>query len=180
MTIYTKSGDNGTSFIIGKDEISKSDPTFEVFGTLDEMNSVLGFVISDSRFSSEAKNFLSDIQSNLFKIGSLIGASNLPDSYLWLKNKTLRLEDKIDDMEEKLPDLNKFILPGGSKEASKIHMARSVCRRLERVVVSFYENQKIEKQDFVLMYINRLSDFLFCLARYINFKLDYDETTWKN
>lgn len=180
MAIYTKNGDGGNSIIIGKDRISKSNPAFEVLGTIDELNSSLGIVISDSQFSEEATDFLCGIQSNLLKLGSLISNVKISGSYEWLKEELESLEDKIDGMENELPKLTKFILPGGSNEASYIHLSRSICRRLERVIVSYYEDPRVDRQDFVLMYINRLSDFLFTLARYINFKLGYEEKIWKN
>lgn len=180
MSIYTKNGDNGTSYIIGRRDISKSQPIFDVLGTLDELNSILGIAISEVPFSNEAEDFLLSIQKNLFRVGSLVGNSNADlDQYSWLEGEILKLENAIDETEKQLPKLTRFILPGGSQGAAKLHLARAVCRRLERRVVEFYESSEKGVSKFVLMYINRLSDFLFVLARYINLKLNYEEKTWK-
>ena len=180
MPIYTKNGDDGTTNTIGNERKSKSSLVFEVLGTLDELNSVLGVLASEINFSEEAKDFIHQTQSNLFKIGSLVANPNSRSmDFDWLEDQIITLEKRIDEMDDELPLLKKFILPGGSNQAAKVHLSRSVCRRLERRVVYYYENTPVNKENFVLMYINRLSDFLFTLARYINLKLNHEEKVWK-
>lgn len=160
MPIYTRTGDNGTTALFGGRRVSKSDPQVVAYGSVDELTSFIGFLIE--KVSSSDKEFLTDIQNNLYIIMSFLSGAPLKNSSLALEVK--KIEKRIDEMEEKLPKLTHFILPQGSKQTSLAHVARTVCRRAEREVVRCFEKSQI------LPYLNRLSDYLFVLARLYNKK----------
>jgi len=174
--IYTKIGDKGQTLLIGGGLVSKSLPRVDMYGELDELNSHLGLVIAllstHKNKLQEEIHFLTGVQRVLFDLGALFACERRN----WTKyklppfNKTLVgvVEQQIDKLSSKLPELTGFILPGGSTGASQLHVCRSVCRRVERTVVRFSQDDATEIPDGALQYINRLSDYLFVLARYVN------------
>jgi len=170
MKIYTKTGDLGQTSLIYGGRFAKSEDIFEVLGTLDELNALLGLMPS---------NQIATIQSCLFELGALL-ANQMAKSadFAIFGDYTSQLEDTIDDLEEKLPTLRNFILPGGSSKAAYFHLARAVCRRLERALVRLYKKRTIGRK-YTFMYINRLSDLLFVLARTTNHKLRKKDIIWR-
>ena len=176
MVIYTKRGDRGKTSLYDKTpeqrkRTSKDTLRIEALGAIDELNSYLGVVISSSEDIALNKK-LKDIQNNLLTIGSLLAGSSLR----FFKTNTRRLEKEIDEMEGRLPVLSNFILPGGSKIASKLQYARTLARKAERTLVTLNEEKNVKTQ--VLTYINRLSDHLFMLAREINHKMEVKDEVW--
>ena len=179
--IYTKTGDKGTTSLIGGTKVPKSDLRIESYGTVDELNSWIGVVV-DHIQDAATKQTLKEIQDRLFTIGSSLACD--PDKEPKLKIPDLHeadivfLEQEIDRMNESLPPMKAFILPGGAPAVSFAHVARCVCRRAERLCVTLQvENQYIEP--LVLKYLNRLSDYLFVAARYIGQLQGAEEIQWK-
>lgn len=181
LKIYTKTGDKGTTSLIGGTKVSKSHLRIESYGTVDELNSFIG-LCSDAITHSKSKIVLKEIQDRLFTIGSSLACDpekeplmKLPD----LKESDISfLENEIDSMNEVLPVMKNFILPGGHVAISQLHVARCVCRRAERVCVAMQENEMFI-DGIVLRYLNRLSDYLFVLARFIGHDLGVEEIAWK-
>lgn len=179
--IYTKTGDKGQTSLIGGTRVSKSHIRIESYGTIDELNSYLGLV-NDLTNDSKINDWILEIQDRLFTIGSELATSptkevkmKLPD----LHNSDINwLEMKIDEMNEQLPEMRSFILPGGHQGASACHVARCICRRAERLCVHMRELDE-EVSDVILQYLNRLSDFLFVLARYITHINGKNEIPWR-
>ena len=181
--IYTRTGDYGTSALLssGPNRFSKDSLVFEVLGTIDELSSTLGIVLSSCSFPLISKE-LQNIQYCLFEIGSCIAANNLSSRFAFNDSTLIQnLEEQIDKMTNELPKLRHFILPGGkSSTASYLHFSRSVCRRCERLVTKWLNNQNEGQQETIMgIYINRLSDYLFTLARYITFKEGHDEMIYQ-
>ncbi|NOZ48077.1 MAG: cob(I)yrinic acid a,c-diamide adenosyltransferase [Chlorobi bacterium] len=179
MKIYTKKGDSGkTSLLTGK-IVSKSDIRIDAYGTVDELNSFVG-LLRDYIEMKELKDTLLIIQNNLFIIGSHLASDkieikNLPE----LTSQDISfLENSIDEMQEKLTPLTYFILPGGHKTISYCHVARSICRRAERLTEKLSQNETINPQ--VIKYLNRLSDFLFVFARLLAKELNIVEIKWEH
>lgn len=173
MPIYTKKGDRGTAGLFGTERrFPKSSLIFEVLGTIDETNSYLGLAAS---FTKEPyfKNKISQVQKTLFKLGSIVAGARFSIP----KSLVTKYEKEIDVWTAAMPKLNSFILPGGSKATSTLFVARSVVRRLERLLVKLSDEQKVKPN--LLVYINRLSDYLFTLARYINFREGAVEVPWR-
>jgi len=156
MKIYTKTGDEGMTALFGGQRIAKSDIQVETYGTVDELSSVIGMVISVIH-NHQDQIFLTHIQKNLYQCMSQLAGSKMSLSFLI--QETEKLEKSIDMMDKKLIPLDHFILPQGGVEASWMHIARTVCRRAERNVVRF------TKEKNIVQYLNRLSDFLFVIAR---------------
>jgi len=185
MKIYTKTGDSGTSGIIGGDRLSKDDAIFEAYGTLDEFNGHLGLV--HSILVKESLNDLAKIillvQSEVFSAGSLLATpptKRSPDTEKAHQSIITVLEQEIDKMETELPELKNFILPGGSLDSGFVQVARAVARRAERNIIHLYLLKPDWKISNLAPFINRLSDFLFVLARYVNFKVGGAENIWTN
>lgn len=190
MKIYTKTGDNGESGYIGG-RLPKDHLLFEVVGTLDELNSILGIVqtqIKNEKLEIKNQFGIETIQSLIFSIGAIIAGGK---SKVDFKEVTLNLEKDIDLMESSLEPLKNFILPGGSKIAAYIHHSRSICRRTERLMIKFKNstdfNSLIDLKTYsltkgkyaeIVKFINRLSDWMFVLARFINKKSAISETIW--
>lgn len=179
MKIYTKKGDDGFTSLIGGTRVSKAAIRIEAYGTVDELNSYIGWV-RDLTSREDQKNVLIEIQDRLFTIGSHLASDsekskmNLPE----LKEKDISfLENKIDEMNNDLPEMKSFILPGGHPSVSCCHVARCICRRAERAVVLLSENETVNKQ--IIVYLNRLSDFLFVLARILSKDFSAQEIPWK-
>ncbi|MBI4100770.1 cob(I)yrinic acid a,c-diamide adenosyltransferase [Candidatus Microgenomates bacterium] len=168
--IYTKKGDKGKTTVCGM-EVEKNHPRLVVLGVLDELSSSLGVVLA---FSSELK-ILSEIQEDLMEIGSEIalGDRNVGGK---LEQRVIILEKEIDQIWEDLPPLVNFILPQGGKVGSLLHFSRSICRRAEREAVILSQKEKIAPE--IIIYLNRLSDFLFALARWVNKNEGFEEKIW--
>ncbi len=181
MKIYTKTGDKGTTSLIGGTKVSKSHVRIESYGTIDELNSFIG-LCADSINDLHSKVSLKEIQDRLFTIGSSLACD--PDKEPKLKLPDLKesdisfLEQEIDKMNDVLPVMKNFILPGGHISVSHLHVARCVCRRAERICVLMQDN-KMFIDETVIKYINRLSDYLFVLARYIAKLNNAEEIVWK-
>lgn len=179
MKIYTKKGDHGQTSLIGGTRVSKSHLRIEAYGTVDELNSYIGWV-RDLTNNLSDQELLIDIQDRLFTIGSHL-ASDPETSRMKLpemnEENSVQLEKAMDQMELQLPEMKSFVLPGGHPAVSCIHVARCVCRRSERLVVLLNETSPVDP--FILKYLNRLSDFLFVLARFITLKTGAIETPWK-
>ena len=179
MKIYTKTGDAGQTSLFGGSRVSKSDLRIESYGTVDELNSWVG-LMRDNLTDVPMHEILKAIQDRLFTIGALLAADpkkpRLKKPNLHEKDVKI-LENEIDRMNESLEPLKVFILPGGHPVVSFAHIARCVCRRAERLVVALSENEKIDP--LAVKYLNRLSDFLFVLARWIGRKMNAEEIPWE-
>jgi cob(I)alamin adenosyltransferase len=179
--IYTKTGDKGSTSLIGGTKVPKNDLRIETYGTVDELNSWIGH-INDLLNNADLKEELKEVQDRLFTIGSSLATD--ADKEPKMKLPDLRAEDitflekKIDFMTEQLPEMKSFILPGGHPTVSAIHIVRCVCRRAERLAVSLQQHD-IFVDEQVIQYLNRLSDYLFTLARYAGLKLGAEEVAWK-
>lgn len=179
MKIYTKTGDKGTTSLFGGKIVHKSDARLEAYGTIDELNSHIGLLISYAN-ERELNADLITIQNKLFTIGSNL--ANDPEKGIELKtisdDDISHLELSIDRMDEKLEPLRNFILPGGSISIAQAHVCRTVCRRAERRIV-LLEIQD-ENTERIIRYVNRLSDYLFTVARHLAFVERVDEVIWKS
>jgi cob(I)alamin adenosyltransferase len=179
--IYTKTGDDGTSGLIGGTRVSKSDIRLEAYGTVDELNSWIGLLCT-GQFDPVCFITLQMIQNKLFVIGSILATDPDKIQASGLKvscdeSDINKIEAEIDRMQSLLPPLNNFILPGGSTLAAYAHIARTVCRRAERRISTL--DKIAGKEVNIGIFINRLSDYLFVLARYINHLKNADETIWQ-
>lgn len=189
MPIYTRTGDRGqTSFRNGQ-RISKSDIRVEAYGTVDELNSVIGVALVEAQISKrktqkhnlKLKTELIKIQNDLLDIGSSLANPTMnhkPSTINYLQERVKEFEDFIDRMTKQMPVLKNFILPGGGKTGALLHFARTVCRRAERNMVKLSEKEQINSE--IIIYINRLSDLLFTMARYLNYKEKYQDIIWVN
>jgi cob(I)alamin adenosyltransferase len=180
--IYTKTGDKGQTSLIGGTRVPKYHDRIEAYGTLDELNSYVG-LIRDQQINWELKNALIEIQDRVFTAESLLAAD--PSVELKALPKLIDeditfLENEIDKMNETLPALSSFILPGGHTTVSYCHIARCICRRAERLTIKLVEKAPETFQgELVIKYLNRLSDYFFVLARRIAYDLGADETPWR-
>ncbi|MBT8271731.1 MAG: cob(I)yrinic acid a,c-diamide adenosyltransferase [Bacteroidia bacterium] len=185
MKIYTKTGDKGTTSLFGGTRLPKHHIRIESYGTVDELNSYLG-LLCDQEIKTEYKAKLNQIQHNLFTIGSTLatdpekdkrkdGKSRLNISLID-ESAIAFLETEMDTMDKSLPPMTHFILPGGHQTVSFCHIARCVCRRAERLVVALSEQETVPGE--VLTYLNRLSDYLFVLARKLTQDLGAEEVKW--
>lgn len=190
VKIYTRSGDKGMTSLVGGTRVSKSDPRLESYGTVDELNSILGMARAELRQLDLAgakpglhllAEQLEKIQNRLFNLGSLLACedarmkSRLP---VISEAHIAELEQQIDVMTEQLPELKEFILPGGHKLAATLHFARTVCRRAERLTIFLYDDRQIE-DPLLLHFLNRLSDYLFVAARFANFLTGISDIKWQ-
>ncbi len=179
MKIYTKTGDSGNTSLIGGTRVPKHHLRIETYGTIDELNSYIG-MIRDHLQEEQVVDILKEIQDRLFTIGSLLAADpvksrmTLPDLN---ESDVVLLEKEIDRMNETLPELKSFILPGGHPNSSWCHLARCVCRRSERLVSHLSEENEVNA--LVLVYLNRLSDYLFVLSRKAIYDQGKNEIAWK-
>ena len=178
MKIYTKTGDKGFTSLIGGTRVPKHNIRIESYGTVDELNSWIG-LIRDQQIDARHKEILKQIQETLFVIGSHLAADperskmTLPDLDI---SEVELLEKTIDQMNDQLPDLTHFILPGGSTVVSYCHLARCVCRRAERAVTYLAENSTVD--ELTIIYLNRLSDYFFVFARKLANELNVAENQW--
>lgn len=177
MTIVTKTGDNGDTGLVGGVRVSKADARIHAYGTVDELNAVLGVVLADGSLPTSVAEGLGRIQHQLFTLGADL-ATPL-DSAIVTKRITAAhvdaLEKWIENFEQALPALQKFILPSGTKSGAHLHLARTVCRRAERWMVSLQQHDGVNAQ--ALVYMNRLGDLLFLLARAVNRDAKREEET---
>jgi len=179
MKIYTKTGDKGDTSLFGGQRVPKDALRIEAYGTVDELNSVLGLALSEST-NLDIREILTSIQTRLFEVGADLATPRSVEKKQVRRvepRDVQQLEKIIDTLERELKPLKSFILPGGSGAASKLHFARTVCRRAERVVVRLSRNEDIGEA--IIMYLNRLSDLLFVLARYTNSISKVPEVKWK-
>lgn len=178
MKIYTKTGDKGQTSLIGGTRVPKHHSRIETYGTVDELNSYIG-LISCQDINENYKLLLKEIQDRLFTIGSSLAADpekskmKIPDLH---DSDISLLESEMDTMNEVLPPLKHFILPGGNTVVSYCHVARCVCRRAERLTVALAEDSFVDER--VTIYLNRLSDYLFVLARKLNMDFNTEENIW--
>ena len=178
MPIYTKFGDKGKTSLYAGKTVSKASIRVEAYGTIDELNSFLGVILSKSKHK-DLNEELTKIQNDLFEIGSsLANPAKNKDKLLtaYLKKRVKDFEKEIDTKTEKLPELENFILPGGGEMGSFLHFARTIIRRAERKAVKLSQAEDINSE--ILVYLNRFSDFLFTYARAINYKEKQKETIW--
>ncbi len=180
MKIYTKTGDDGTTGLLNGVRVQKYSLRVECYGTIDELNSIIGL----ARASCEHKkldNDLESISNTLFNLGSDLATPYKPEPkfrVIRLKDEEITfLENLIDEYTAQLPKLRHFILPGGTRCASYLHNARTVCRRAERLIVKLSEDVEIGEN--IVKYVNRLSDYLFTAARYANFLSNVPDVEWK-
>lgn len=185
MKVYTKTGDSGKTSLFGGTRVPKYHIRIESYGTIDELNSYIG-LIRDQKIDTIYKNILQKIQKKLFTLGAVLAT---PPEKETLKNGKKRLnintitnndiqllEQKIDLMDSSLPPMTHFVLPGGHTTVSFCHIARCICRRAERLTVQLNETEPIDEN--ILKYLNRLSDYLFVLARKLSYELQADEVKW--
>lgn len=181
IKIYTKTGDLGKTSLIGGTKVAKNNIRIEAYGTVDELNSFIGLT-SDQISHDPSKIVLKEIQDRLFTIGSSLACD--PEKEPSLKIPDLKesdiefLEKEIDRMNEELTPMKSFILPGGHIAISTAHVTRCVCRRTERLCVNMKENN-LFVDPLVIKYLNRLSDYLFILARFIGHRLKVEDIPWK-
>ena len=181
LKIYTKTGDGGKTSLIGGTKVPKSHIRIESYGTVDELNSYIG-LCGDHISDQASKTMLKEIQDRLFTIGSSLACD--PDKEPLMKMPDLKtadielLESSIDSMNETLPVMKSFILPGGHPAVSHLHVARCICRRAERICVHMQEEQ-LFIDPLEIQYLNRLSDYLFVLARYTGHLAGAEEVAWK-
>lgn len=185
MKIYTKTGDGGITALFGGTRVPKDHARIESYGTVDELNSYIG-LIRDQEIDAHYKTILIEIQDRLFTVGAILAT---PPEKEVLKNGELRLknlgivatdieflENEIDSMEESLPPMTHFILPGGHPTVSHCHIARCIFRRAERLAVHLSHNEPVS--EIAIQYLNRLSDYLFVLARKLSKDLNAEEIQW--
>ncbi|AWI25907.1 cob(I)yrinic acid a,c-diamide adenosyltransferase [Flavobacterium pallidum] len=185
MKVYTKTGDKGTTALFGGTRVPKDHIRIESYGTIDELNSYIGLV-RDQEIGTTYKNILIEVQDRLFTIGAILAT---PPEKEVMKNGELRLqnlgleekdiellENEIDSMESTLPQMTHFVLPGGHTTVSYCHIARCVCRRAERLAVHLSHNEPVP--ELAIKYLNRLSDYLFVLARKLTTDLGAEEVKW--
>ena len=181
--IYTKLGDKGETSIIGQNKIDKHDIRIEAYGTVDELNSYIGLIRSfdEVKAIDYVSNFLIKCQNTLFKVGSYLAQTeekrNKNKNFLIIESDIKDLENIIDDIEKKTPPITRFILPGGTIISSHFQIARTICRRSERKITFYNKKEKLD--DNLLIYINRLSDFLFVAGRFLLNRSQSKELFWE-
>lgn len=178
MKVYTKTGDKGTTGLLGGARVSKSDVRIEAYGSVDELNSWVG-LLRDLPSNSTRNEIFRQIQDRLFVIGSWLameGAENVYNIPEIKEENIETLENEMDAMDALLPTLKNFVLPGGDISISYTHIARTVCRRAERQVIRLAELAPVS--EMIIKYLNRLSDFLFVLSRKLTLELNVKETYW--
>ena len=185
MKVYTKTGDNGTTALFGGTRVPKHHIRIDSYGTVDELNSYIG-LIRDQDIDKKSKETLIEIQDNLFTLGAILATD--PEKTILKNGKerlnipkiteedVLALEQHIDEMETNIPPMTHFVLPGGHTTVSYCHIARCVCRRAERLASALYEVSPFDER--ALKYLNRLSDYLFVLARKLSYDLGAEEVKW--
>ncbi|KYG75674.1 MULTISPECIES: cob(I)yrinic acid a,c-diamide adenosyltransferase [Roseivirga] len=179
MKIYTKTGDSGTTSLLGGARVSKAHIRIEAYGTVDELNSYIG-LLRDQEVNSSRKEILKTIQDRLFTIGADLATEPGKDKVVkpdLLESDIQVLESAMDAMDDQLPALTSFVLPGGHQSVSFSHIARCVCRRAERISIALNDQEPISP--LVIQYLNRLSDYLFVLGRIMAQELQAEEVKWE-
>lgn len=178
MKIYTKTGDKGTTGLFGGGRVSKSSPRIAAYGEIDELNAILGIVCAETPHEP-IRTALTQVQSALFTLGAqLASPSKDPKIEVVTAADVDGLERQIDVISESLPQLRSFILPGGGKTAAYLHLARTVCRRAERMMVHLADVPDESVDHWLLVYVNRLSDYLFTMARLANQLEKIEDVPW--
>lgn len=186
--VYTKTGDKGTTSLADGSRVSKADLRLETYGTVDELNAVVGLcrssLESSQTLSKTARKLMDDwlecVQNDLFNLGGDLAtpiASRWENMVLVGEAEISRLEQMIDELQDSLPPLREFVLPGGTRANAELHLARTVCRRAERFAVQLQEHAEINPQ--AIPFLNRLSDFLFVASRWVQHESGVAEVTWK-
>src|SRR5258708_8510387 len=176
MPIYSRTGDKGKTSLFDGTRVLKSHDRVNTYGTIDELNSMIGVVIAHlTTKNKEQKKELEKIQHDLLDIGSALATPH-PMPVVGLENRPKEFEKLIDDMTKKMPELKAFILPGGGKAGSLLHVSRTIVRRAERQLVALMQKEKVD--DAIVIYLNRLSDLFFTMARYVNYVEKKKEITW--
>lgn len=183
VKIYTRTGDKGKTSLYGGERVHKTHLRVEAYGTVDELSAAIGVAIAETQNSklktknhkSKIKSELENIQSDLFKVAAVLAnpSSSKPPQ---MSGRVEHFEKLIDEMTKQLPELRNFILPGGGKAGSLLHQARTICRRSERRIVELMQEEHIPSE--ILVYMNRLSDLLFTMARFVNHKEKHREILW--
>jgi cob(I)alamin adenosyltransferase len=180
IKIYTKTGDDGTTGLIGGSRVKKYDLRLEAYGTVDELNATIG-VLRSAKLPADVVEVLSKIQNKLFNIGSLLASDEKGEAFtasLAITESDIQIVEKaIDSYQNQLPELTNFIIPGGDFSSAQCHVARTVCRRAERRILEFAEHSKVQPE--IVIYVNRLSDFFFVLSRKLAFDNNIEEVSWK-
>lgn len=174
ISIVTKTGDNGTTGLLGGSRVSKASPRLHAYGTVDELNAILGLVLSEENLSDALRDPLTALQHTLFRLGADLSAPATLHIERMTETDVTGLEEWITTLEQRLPPLQNFIVPGGCRSAALLHSARTICRRAERWVVALAEEEHINPHTKV--YLNRLSDYLFLAARTANHEQGHGET----
>lgn len=180
--LYTRTGDQGLTSLVGGERVKKNSVRLEAYGTLDELSSAIGLITSDKDCTNDVKGHLLKVQNELFNLGAYLATAapqgqetscaSLADG-----SRIQALESWIDALDEQTPKIRAFVLPGGCVTAARCHMARTICRRAERAIITLSETEYADPA--VIRYVNRLSDYLFIAARYENFKQGEEEIIWK-
>jgi len=180
MKIYTRTGDDGTTGLFGGSRVSKADPRIDCYGTIDELNAGIGLAaVVANGSAAKLGSMLADVQNELFVIGSHLATPSSANASALLPVEEIaiaRLEQQIDEAEADLPTLRNFILPGGSELSGRLHLARTICRRAERLLVAFASSTAIDGIE--IRYLNRLSDWLFVQARWANHVQGVTDVPW--
>lgn len=179
--LYTRTGDTGTTSLIGGARVAKDSLRLNAYGSLDELSAFIGVIVSDPACLAEEKNRLMEVQNMLFNIGCYLAtplqSGEKTQATDLDQDDMQKMEEWIDKLDEQTPPVRAFILPGGSPLAAKTHVARTVCRRAERNIITLASEEYVDP--LVIAYINRFSDYLFILSRYFNFMEGIPEITWK-
>ena len=188
MSIYTRTGDKGKTRLYQGKTVSKASPRVEAYGSVDELNSAIGVAIIEVKSSKlkvqSLERELTAIQNDLFEIGASLsnphsaGSGQARSKVHGLNSRVAQFEKIIDDLTKRLPELSNFVLPGGGRAGSLLHLTRTVCRRAERRIVELSQRERVDSS--IIIYMNRLSDLLFMFARFINFKEKKKEILWKS
>jgi cob(I)alamin adenosyltransferase len=178
MKIYTKKGDAGETGLYGGARVSKDELRIRAYGTIDELNAALGIILSDAELPAQVRARLDRLQSELFQLGGELATprgKSVPMELL-SSAQVEQMETEIDSMESALPELKNFVLPAGSKPSAHLHLARTICRRAERTLVTLNRAESLRNE--VMQYMNRLGDYLFVSARYSNHLLGVKDVPW--
>lgn len=176
--IYTKTGDRGQTSLLDGTRVPKNHIRVETYGTIDELNATIGTIVAEMQ-KSKVKSELINIQNDLFELGSFLAdpaMNHEPRTMNYFENRVQHFEKLIDEMTEKLPLLTNFILPGGSTSGSFLHVARTIARRAERRIIELSQTESVD--GLVIRYFNRLSDLLFTMSRFMNFKEKKKDIIW--
>jgi len=174
MPIYTRTGDKGKTSLFDGTRVLKSHPRVDAYGTIDELNSVLGFAMAQIK-NKNIKTELEEVQHDLLEIGSALAMPH-PLPVTGLEKRATQFEKLIDEMTEQMPKLKNFILPGGGIAGASLHIARTIARRAERQLVALMQIEEVDQT--IVLYLNRLSDLLFTMARYANYLEKQKEIKW--